>query len=456
MVAIATPALMLSKEETDLVQELQLKVNAARPRDVKMENYYGGSQHLLAMGLAVPPELAGFETIINWNRVVVDEIERRQDIRAWYMPGEDEPSKELMAAFQQNNLDSEAPLLHRQKLIVGRGAASVSTDPDGGDPLIVVESARELAFKIDVRTRRVTAALRLYTSPSAFMSMYTAGTLYLPNQTIYLTRPTGGAWRVESRDLHYLGRVAVVPFLNRRQVGKWGGESEMTDVIPIVDAAARSMTNLQLAQETHAVPTRYVLGISKGDFVDKDGNPLPVWQAYFDRFMASANKDATIGQLQASDLKNFETTFNLYAHAVASVTGMPVRYFGQNPANPAAEGAIIADEIRLIKNVERNNTETGDRWSDIAALWWRFKTGEWPTGPIATDWHNPATPTFAQKADALQKLAGGKPLISREGAWHELGWSEARKQRERDWFDAEARDPQIEAAMRGFADASIG
>jgi len=449
MAAIATPTLALSSDETALIQELQQKINWHRPRDIKMERQYEGRQRLQAMGLAVPPELAGFETIINWNRVVVDEVERRKDIRAWYMPGEEEPSEDLMLAFQQNNLDSEAPLLHRQKLIIGRGAASVSTDPDGGDPLIVVESARELAFKIDVRTRRVTAALRLYNEPGAFF-MYTMGTLYLPNETIFLERKAGGSWRVERRDEHKLGRVSLVPFLNRRQIGKWHGESEMTDVIPIVDAAARSMTNLQLAQETHAVPTRAVLGISKGDFVDKDGNPLPVWEAYFDRFMATANKDAKIEQLDASDLKNFETTFNLYAHAVASVTGMPVRYFGQNPANPAAEGAIIADEIRLIKHVERDNTEDGDRWADVAALWYRFKTGKWPAGRIATEWFDPATPTFAQRADALQKLAGGRPVVSREGVWHELGWSEARKQRERDWFDAEARDPQIEAAMRVF------
>jgi hypothetical protein len=46
------------------------------------------------------------------------------------------------------------------------------------------------------------------------------------------------------------------------------GVSEMFDVIPIADSAARALTNAQLAQETVAVPQKYVLGMSKGDFVD--------------------------------------------------------------------------------------------------------------------------------------------------------------------------------------------
>ena len=35
--------------------------------------------------------------------------------------------------------------------------------------------------------------------------------------------------------------------------------------------------------------------------------------------------------------------------------GLPTRYMGQQTVNPAAEGAIVADEIRLIKNVELMN-----------------------------------------------------------------------------------------------------
>ena len=62
---------------------------------------------------------------------------------------------------------------------------------------------------------------------------------------------------------------------------------------------------------------------------------------------------------------------------------------------------------------------------------------------IKTEWHDPGTPTFAQKADALQKMHGGGPIVSREGSWDELGWSDARKERERGYFEDEAQDPYL-------------
>lgn len=148
----------------------------------------------------------------------------------------------------------------------------------------------------------------------------------------------------------------------------------------------------------------------------------------------SKSKDAKFGQFTASDLSNFKTVIDLLAEQVSAVTGLPVRYFGQNSANPASEGAIRADEVRLVKNVELKNSLDGDSWGDVMALAWRMATGDQVDGHrIRTDWDDPNTPTFAQKADAIQKLVA-TGILSREGAWDELGWSEARKDKERERF----------------------
>jgi hypothetical protein len=67
---------------------------------------------------------------------------------------------------------------------------------------------------------------------------------------------------------------------------------------------------------------------------------------------------------------------------------------------------------------------------------------------VRVDYFDPGTPTFAQRADALTKMraVGG---ISREGMWDELGWSEARKAKERQYLEAEARDPVVELLATG-------
>lgn len=136
---------------------------------------------------------------------------------------------------------------------------------------------------------------------------------------------------------------------------------------------------------------------------------------------------------------------NHYANLVASVSGLPTRYLGQNSVNPAAEGAIRADESRLVLNAEGKGANWGDGWAWVQGVAERFRTGAWPdSNRIKTEWFDAGTPTFAQKADALTKLyAGGQGVLSREGVWDELGWNDARKDQERGYFEAEQQDPYL-------------
>lgn len=437
--ATLDPSQKLTDQEKALVDELHRKLIRKRRRHLELDRYYRGIQHVQTLGLAVPPELRGFEFPLNWPRVTVDAIEHRQDIKGFLLPGEQTVSPALREGWEANNLDSESSLVHKDALIQGHAFVSVSTnEEDTEHPLIHVEPSRQMIAKIDPRLRRMVACLRLYASPENPFGA-DAATLYLPDQTVWLTREGAGPWTVVSRDHHNLGRVPVVLFLNRRRAGDWTGETEMSDVLKPTDMAARALMNLQVAMETHSVPSRWVVGASKSDFVDpKTGEPLDTWKAYMTAMHVADKHEARFGQFAASDLKNFETVITILSQQVSALTGLPMRYFGQNPANPAAEGAIRADESRLVKNVERKNRDFGDAWGWVMGLYERFRTGSWPAANrIRTEWHDPGTPTFAQKADALQKLSGGAALISREGVWDELGWGEARKDRERGYFRAE-------------------
>lgn len=407
--------------------------------------YYKGKQILQHIGLAVPPELRQFEAVLNWNRVAVDSIAQRQKVKSFILPGQAEADGVLQENWAANNLDSESALLHKDVLIYGRGFVCVGTNEDDPThPLVTVESPRELTALVDPRTRRISSALRLYGGTVAEPEPVLA-TLYLPDSTAWYAKGTGG-WEETDRDDHRLGRVPIVMFLNRRLTGEWSGETEMADVIPHVAIVSRQLTNMQVAGETIAIPKRWAVGMSKGDFVDSEGKPLPVWQAYMGAIWASGNKDAKFGQFDGADLKNFHDTIAMEAANVSSVTGLPLRYLGQNSVNPAAEGAIRADESRLVLNVEDKNATIGDGWAWVQGIVERFRTGAWPlANQIKTEWFDPGTPTFAQKADALTKLHGGGPILSREGTWDELGFSEPRKAKERAYWDAENSDPYLAA-----------
>ena len=432
---------LLPLDESKLVDDLSRRLFTSYPDDQRFDRYYEGSQRLAHIGLAVPPELRKFETVLNWCRTVVDSVSDRMRMKAFYLPGEDRASEALRESWDYNNLDSESIAHHQEMLILGRGFVSVGANEEDPEfPLIQVENPRELAVDIDHRHRRLRAAVRVMPSENDAPGTPSNAVLYLPDSTMRLKRDQG-RWVVEDRDDHGLGRVPLVMFLNRRRVGQWTGVSEMVDAIPLVDAAARSLTNLQLAGETHSVPQKYVLGMSKGDFVDAEGKPIPAWEAYFNAIWANQNKDAKVGQFAASDLSNFHNTVDHYASKLAGLYGLPARYVGITSVNPAAEGAIRAEEARLILNVEKKAALAGDGWGWVMGLVERFRTGEWVSGSrIKTDWFDAGTPTYAQRADALTKMYNsGQGILSREGVWEELGWSEARMERERSRFEAEAR-----------------
>jgi hypothetical protein len=432
---------LLPLDESKLVDDLSRRLFTSYPDDQRFDRYYEGTQRLAHIGLAVPPELRKFETVLNWCRTVVDSVSDRMRMKAFYLPGEDRASEALRESWDYNNLDSESIAHHQEMLILGRGFVSVGANEEDPEfPLIQVENPRELAVDIDHRHRRLRAAVRVMPSENDAPGTPSNAVLYLPDSTMRLKRHQG-RWVVEDRDDHGLGRVPLVMFLNRRRVGQWTGVSEMVDAIPLVDAAARSLTNLQLAGETHSVPQKYVLGMSKGDFVDAEGKPIPAWEAYFNAIWANQNKDAKVGQFAASDLSNFHNTVDHYASKLAGLYGLPARYVGITSVNPAAEGAIRAEEARLILNVEKKAALAGDGWGWVMGLVERFRTGEWVSGSrIKTDWFDAGTPTYAQRADALTKMYNsGQGILSREGVWEELGWSEARMERERSRFEAEAR-----------------
>lgn len=425
----------LSSDEQALVRSLYYRLTRLRRTHQQLDDYYRGAQMLQILGIAVPPELRAFEFPLNWPRVTVDTVVQRQHVRSFSMPDQPDANDQLWEIWEANNMESQSVLAHLETRIQGHGFVAVGMNPDDKEhPLITVESSKSMIARIDPRTRRITAALRVYYDPYR-SNAPTQATLYQPDSTVYLDKGAGWDWAVTDRDEHHLGQVPVVQFINRPRVGDFTGESEMQDVLRPTDMAARALMDLQVAMETHAVPGKWAVGLSDKDFIDaKTGRIATPWQTYYTAMTTSKSKDAKFGQFTASDLSNFKTVIDLLAEQVSAVTGLPVRYFGQNSANPASEGAIRADEVRLVKNVELKNSLDGDSWGDVMALAWRMATSEQVDGHrIRTDWDDPNTPTFAQKADAIQKLVA-TGILSREGAWDELGWSEARKDKERERF----------------------
>jgi len=435
----------LSRVESAKLTDLYDRLRATAMQDELLLRYYKGKQRVEQLGMAIPPSMRRFLVVVNWPRVLVDTKERRQKLRALILPGEETADPTLRRIAEASNLAAQLKLFNRDRQIYGRSFMSVGGPTGDAAPLIRVESPREMAVEVDTRREVASAAGRFYgVEPTMATPRYS--TLYLPGYRI-TSEMVRGSW-VELERVRMPDDLPIFMHLNRRMTGEWTGESEMTDIIPLTDSAARTLTNMQFAVEAHGVPRMWMTGVAQGDFIGADGQPVPQWEAYYDAIHTLTKSDAKIGQLSASDLKNFETALTMYGRQAATLTGFPARYFGLHTSNPPAEGAMRADEAQLVESVESDNEEVGATLGWAAAYAYRFSgaPGDTAGNAVRVDWHDPGTPTQAQRMDALTK-ARSVGVLSREGFWDELGWSEARKAKERAYFAAEASDPELQLAM---------
>lgn len=461
----------LTPEEVVLIERHYADYASNVWTDELMSRYFDGEQRIEQLGMAVPPSFRRFLLIVNWPGMYVEACESRQDVRSMILPGGSGADPAMGEIWDRNNLDADLSLFLQDRYIYGRAFLSVgSNEDDPAVPLVHVESPREMTAMVDMRRRRMTSAARFYgtTDPSVRADANvgtgpTSITLYRPDETVWVGRDgPSGRWVEVDRDRHGLGRVPVVMSLCRRRSGSWRGQSLMSRVVGITDAAARALTNMQFASEAHGIPQRYALGVSQGDFVDAAGKPLPAWEAYYNAVWANKNPNIKVGQFTASDLKNFETQLGLYGRLAGSVTALPLRYFGLATTNPPSADSIRAEEMQFVKFMERQNAQVGSVLGWAAALALRVATGEWVDGSrIGVEWIDPATPTIAQREDALMKRRSAG-VLSRQGYWDELGWTEQRKAKEQQYLDdEESSDPVLGAARSlmggtGNAPAPVG
>lgn len=401
------PLVTLSDDEQAVFEALRSDVQAQRWGLGLLDAYYNGEQVIADLGISIPPQLRGLHTVIGWPQIGVDALENRLDIDAIrYADGSD--SSELTEIWGANQLWHESQLAHLDAFVFGRAYACVGVGGCGTSdcpPLITIESPRDMAVVYDVRSRAVTAGLRLYEDAGG-----QAATLYLPYATISLVEVDSG-WQVVERDDHGVGLVPVVQFANRQRVSDRAGRSEITPaVMSITDAACRTLLGMEVSREFFAAPQRYILGASEGAFEDQEGNPVGAWETYIGRVLGlERDEDGNlpqVGQFDAGDPGAFTKVLDLYARIMATQLSVPPQYLGYTTDNPASADAIRSAEAQLVKKAERKQRLFSTPWADVLRLALVWRHGDLPESARNIDigWTNPATPTTAAQTDAAVKL----------------------------------------------------
>lgn len=436
----------------EMVTQMEHRLATAQG-DVREDfSYYNSEHRLQAIGVSVPPEMRNLLAQVGWPRIYIDAIEERLDVEGFRMAGQSHADDRLWAWWQENDLDVESGLAHTEALVHGRSYITVSASPDEhGSPIIRAESPKHMWVDIDPHTREVARAVRMYRSPDS--PDYDGATLFLPDKTVMMVRGKNGQgrWTVRETIEHNLGVVPVVPIVNRERLSDRYGCSEITpELRSVTDAAARIMMNMQATAELMAVPQRVLFGVAQDALAADPEDRQSVIEAYFARIIAVEDSDAHATQFTAAELRNFTEVLQELAKQAASYTGLPPQYLSFNSDNPASAEAIRSSETRLVKKCERKARMFGNSWERVMRLAMLVTDGSIPQEAYRMEalWRDPATPTFAAKADAVTKLYNnGQGIIPKERARIDLGYSvEERKQM--DEWDRESPMTQL-AALYG-------
>lgn len=364
--------------------------------------YLEGVSRPESIGISLPPKTRALELVLNWPGLVVNTVESRLDVEGFLLADGKDTDDQLWEWWQTNDLDLESSLLHREVLGLGRAFVIVGNHPDEGTPAITVHTEVGMAVNIDPLTREVAEAVRTYKDGED--TEWAAH--YMPGQTDYYYKTVGGYWAKDGAKtlLHPSPLPAVIPFVNRVRIGDHVGRSEMADVLGLTDAACRTLTNMQLAQELLGAPLRGLFGVDDEDMEGPNGEPVDAIDLYMGRLLTSENAEAKLMQLAGADLRNFTEVIQTYARQVSILTGIPQHYLGIGSDNPASADAMRASENQLVKRVERHQRAFGEAWEKVmrVAMAIQGKKIDRATR-LETVWRNAATPTLASKMDAAVK-----------------------------------------------------
>lgn len=464
----------LSTEEVAQINGLARRHDAEIPELEVYDRYYEGTQPLTYMHPEILREVNERirPVILFWPQLVADSVEERLRWEG-FKTGDKGLDIELRRVWLANEMQLGFRQAVLESIVMRRAFLCVGTNEDDPEtPIVTPESPLEVYVDVDPRVRRVRAALRRTSDidpTGATAARY--ATLYQPTQTIWCVY--NGGWQEDPdrpRDVHNLGRVPVVPLINRPRLRSTTktpnnttvermGRSDLDAVIPLSDAGCKMATDMMVAGEFVAVPLRALFGIGPGDFKDHAGNTITALSAMMGRALTIDAAEVKAFEFAAAQLANFTGGLQALAQLVAAMSGLPPHYLGHSTDNPASADAIAGSESRLATRAERKQDSAGIAAVRSAALIRRFQTGKWDKkiDTARVDWRNVRTPTIGAMADAAQKLYSTtpRPIVPLRQTREKLGFEPEDIELMEEEDEKEAERQPIAAIARGFADQRV-
>lgn len=431
----------------DYVLRMAQQLEVDRGPLQRANHYYNGTQPLAFIDPQMRKQLGSrmVEVVVNWPRLVADSLEERLDVVGFRLARDLPTDEALWGIWQANGLDEASQQAHIDALVFGRSFVMVGASATSTMPVVTIESPLQVTVLRDPASGAVVAALKQYQDADGYTN---ALVLTATTQDLYRSATATDAygmgvpaasWQLVDSQPNPLGRVPVVPLVNRPRTGAPNGVSELADLMPLADAINLLASNMLVSAEYTAMPRRWITGLapSMTNLLSDQADDLAesVRRAFessrASKLWVAASPETKFGQFDEAELTGFTSAIDAFVKQLAAIAALPPHYVGLSAQNnPASAEAIRSAEASLVTRARRRQRVWGGAWEDVMRLAVQVQQGAPVSGmdELETVWANPETRTVAQAADAAVKLyAAG--VIDRRAALEDIGYTPAQIER---------------------------
>lgn len=458
------------------VAQLSKRLNAVQSELNTLDAYCDGTQASAFLSPEVRRMVGNrlAELIINWPYHVLDSLENRLDVEGFRLDGSDNADGDLWRTWQANNMDVESQTAHFEAMLYGREFAAVWPEGNtGNDPVISIETPKQMIVDYAPGTRRVRAALKQWADgPTLNVS------LFLPDRVeVYqgqARQQVTGSDGTSAAAIPYnigsvvklvdvlpnkLGVVPVAPLVNRRRTSRLDGQSELAGIIPLADAVNKLATDMMVTSEFYAEPRRWATGIQLpakgGEGADTVARIQAEVRAYWDALEKGRTRvggtGVQFGQDTPADLSSMVTAIEMLVRFLGALGVLPPQFLGIASTNPASADAIRASEAQSVKRAERKQRPFGGSWETVQCYAQAIKEGVKVADldpkylRMETVWASAQTRTISQDGDFAQKMVDAQIMaVPTVQEW--IGMSP--QQRARDAMFRQGADPMVATLER--------
>jgi hypothetical protein len=388
---------------------------------------------------------------------VVDEPVDRMQIVGW-SGKTDAVSKAAQDMHDRNRLDARLGNVHRNGFREGDGFVIIWKDPDEvtrwypQDPDLMAVQYDADRPDLIVKAAKVWKSGKVWRVtiyyPDRIARWASKGTAnggglpsakaFVPYQEIVLDQETGEHTTLDHETANDSGRCPVFHY-PAGEISRYG-RSVLRDVIPLQDALNKSVADMLVGMEFHALPQRWATGVVLER--DEQGNEIDPYKGGDNRLWTAGKDQAQFGQFPAADLAALLEVQDGFRLEIARKGALPPHSVNLRGGGAAPSGiSLLVAEGKTIKRVLDAERDWGQTHCEAMAYALTMDGVPCEAADLEIEWMPPAT---RDEKALIETLIMKKDLkVSAKQLLLEAGYDEDQAQ---DFLD-EAQASADEAAV---------